>query len=82
MRAVCRSCGAPVRWVETERGKPMPIDVDPVANGNIVVRLSDVRRGEVAVVIGPLEALSLTTEARYVSHFATCPQAETWRRTP
>src|SRR5262245_8356144 len=25
----CRSCGAPVRWVRTARGKAMPLDADP-----------------------------------------------------
>lgn len=40
----CRSCGAPVRWTVTAKGKRMPVDPDGT------------------------------------SHFATCPQADGWRR--
>jgi hypothetical protein len=40
----CRSCGAPVMWVETKRGKRAPLNPDGT------------------------------------SHFATCPQAASWRK--
>lgn len=36
--AECNSCGAPIRWVVVAKsGKKMPLDRDPVANGNIVM---------------------------------------------
>ena len=40
----CRSCAAPVLWVETVRGKRAPLNADGT------------------------------------SHFATCPQAASWRK--
>lgn len=26
--ALCRSCGAEIAWVKTEKGKSMPVDID------------------------------------------------------
>jgi hypothetical protein len=39
--AGCRSCGAPIRWVVTEKGKRIPLDRDPQPDGNIVPVLTD-----------------------------------------
>lgn len=46
----CRSCGAPVIWCITKKGKKMPVDPPP--------------GGETATT----------------SHFATCPESDTWRK--
>ena len=74
----CRFCGAPVIWVQTDKGKTMPIDPDPVEHGNL--RLIPV--GETGKVHylkkGELEEDS--PEPRYVSHFATCPNAKQHRK--
>lgn len=32
----CRSCSKPVLWVKTVNGKPIPLDQEPRADGNIV----------------------------------------------
>jgi hypothetical protein len=40
MMANCNSCQAPVIWVKTSTRKRVPIDVDPVPNGNILKRQS------------------------------------------
>lgn len=48
-RAECRSCGAPILWCVTARGKKMPVDV-------------------------PADDEPTT------SHFATCPNAQEWRK--
>lgn len=69
MMAACRSCGAPVVWKRTPKGKPIPLDPNPVDNGNIVVD------GNTAEVVGPLEAIARGAGQLYVSHFATCPDA-------
>jgi hypothetical protein len=79
----CRSCEASIYWVFTEHGKRMPIDADPSAAGNVVltVRLG----GRIAVVLPPEslfedEAITeLRQQARYTSHFVTCPHADEWR---
>lgn len=74
MSARCSTCGAPVLWAKTSKGKPIPLDLEPRVDGNIVLE-----RG-VALVLGPLERLQRGAETRYVSHFATCVDADKFRR--
>lgn len=33
----CRSCGAPVLWAQTPAGKAMPLNPQPVPNGNVLL---------------------------------------------
>lgn len=74
MTETCRSCGAPVIWAKTEKGKSMPVDanaVDPPDTGNILLTLED----------GVLTAkYVLSASGLRLSHFATCPQAPSWRK--
>lgn len=74
----CSTCERPILWALSERGKPIPIDPQPRADGNIVLRALGGVEDRVAHVLKPDETAS--AEPRYVSHFATCPQAETHRR--
>lgn len=77
----CGSCGHPVIWTVTHNGKRMPVDAEPVEGGN--VRLRGEADGERVIAEYPgKEAPSLFGDdrERYVSHFATCPQAQSWRR--
>jgi hypothetical protein len=67
--SACRSCNARIRWVKTEGGKQMPVDAELVAGGNI-----ELRNG-LAVYVAPVAQVR-----RYVSHFATCPNAKQHRR--
>jgi hypothetical protein len=81
-RANCRSCGAIIVWTETEGGKRAPVDELPVTNGNIRLeqREDDV---PLAVYVGPPDPDQpsiLWEDARFISHFATCPQRKEWRR--
>lgn len=69
----CSTCGAPIRWEETVRGKPIPLDPEPVEDAHLFLN----EEGKVAddrTYPAPLEAL------RYTTHFATCPDAEKHRR--
>ncbi len=78
MKTVCRSCGAEVTWVVTAAGKDMPVDVLPVADGNILLLASGV-----AVYRAKTDQSTLPgfdDAPRYVSHFSTCPQADKWRK--
>lgn len=70
----CRSCGASIIWATTEHGVGrMPVDVEPVAGGNLEL---DELAGHTAVrVVTPEPDVE-----RYVSHFATCPQSAEWRK--
>jgi hypothetical protein len=66
----CRACHAPLLWVRTESGRPIPLDPEPVEyGGNVVIR------DNVAIVLKKGEP-SLAGEARYQSHFATCKAAK------
>jgi hypothetical protein len=75
--SVCRSCGADIEWVVSDHGKRIPLDPTPVVGGNIEIDLPE------NVESDPPRARYVTpseTVARYQSHFATCPDAKTWRR--
>jgi hypothetical protein len=74
----CRICPAQVVWVNLlPSGSRMPLDATPSPDGKIAL-------------VGEQEAQVLTDtaadEARnagrrlHTSHFATCPNAEDWRR--
>lgn len=84
--ARCGSCRALITWVITTTGKSMPIDREPVASGNVRAtgRKRPNRFGTPAPEVEVVEASSLfaetTDELRYVSHFATCPNASEHRR--
>ena len=71
MSALCKSCGAPIRWVSSTTGKAMPLDAKP--EKRIVVRRSvDTRNGEHYDVGDVVDT--------YVSHFVTCELANQHRR--
>jgi hypothetical protein len=68
-------------WASMPTGRVMPVDVDPVPDGNVVVGEPDAggyRRGR---VLSDGEIPDPDVE-RYVSHFATCPHADAHRRRP
>lgn len=66
-RGRCRSCGADVIWAKTAAGKLMPLDAEETL-GKLVYQLDAVGRMVRAEGTG------------HESHFATCPQADQWRR--
>ena len=76
----CSSCRAPIRWAVTEEGNPIPLDPDPAVNGTFRLdpaapaaetpRAITVRLGDRPQFAGRL----------YLTHFATCPNAEAHRR--
>lgn len=74
MTTPCLSCGARIFFARTEKGKSMPLDAEPVPDGNIVLR-----DGVVNYLTGP-EMDMPTDRPRYKSHYATCPQAGQWRK--
>lgn len=65
-----------IEWRRTEAtGAVMPIDPDPVADGNLLITdLGEVR------VLGPLEVELHRAEHRHLSHFVTCPEADQFRK--
>lgn len=69
--ARCRSCGAPVLWITTEKGKRMPVNAEPADGGNVIIDPTSGIGHYVPKQPGQLA---------HVSHFATCPESEKWRR--
>jgi hypothetical protein len=74
----CKSCGAAIRFVKTEAGRTMPIDLEPVDDGTWFLGEDGVVRimtKEPAELRGQMIAMPL-----YKSHFATCPNASAFRK--
>ena len=71
--ARCRSCGAPIIWGKTTAGKPIPLD-EPEAR---LVRVRIDGDGATRLQLG---SDTVVTTQTYVSHFATCPNADEHRR--
>lgn len=71
---LCRSCRAPIEWAITEKGKRIPLDVAaaPSSDGNIVVSETPGPQANLAIVVP-------VGEGDRISHFATCPQANSHR---
>jgi hypothetical protein len=68
--SVCKSCGKAIRWIVLGNGKRMPLDPLPSPSGNIVLDPKGVGR----------YAAPGDVSSRYVTHFATCPNAARHRR--
>ena len=75
---ICRSCGASVIWCTTVKNKPMPVDAEPVADGNLVLS-DDFGRSDVPAAFPALPMDKAAGDTLYKSHFATCPDAGKWR---
>lgn len=74
----CRSCGALVLWVEmVPTGKKKPLDAVPTEQGTIERRRGKVSSKWFGRVVPSSERVP--GSRLYVSHFATCPDAEHWR---
>ena len=68
MNSRCSSCGASIRWARTEKGKAIPVDPEPVTDGNLIVDEAGVAR-----VVG-------AGKGTHRSHFASCPEASQHRK--
>lgn len=74
VRAVnCSSCGAPVRWEKTVRGKPIPLDPKPVPGAHLFIRPDGLVADDRSHPAGK-------EMPRFETHFATCPNASEHRR--
>jgi hypothetical protein len=78
MTATCRSCRAPIWWCRTPTGRSIPVDPEPVSQGNLVVGERTAYAGRAARVLRSGEEPA-EGETRHVSHFATCPDADRHR---
>jgi hypothetical protein len=81
--SACRSCRAEIWWAETLAGKRIPVDAEPAPDGNVVLlREGHGEAPPVVRVTSQAQADTLIPDVgtRYVSHYATCPQAAEWRK--
>jgi len=75
----CRSCDAAIIWARHETtGKRHPFDAAPAdvwGTHTFVLREHGLEMVAIATPPGVFP-----DETHYVSHFSTCPDAESWRR--
>lgn len=76
--SVCRSCGAPIEWLKTKAGKFIPCDQpalkwDDCKEGDKLI-------GETGEIVTHDGRPRNTHQRFYISHFATCPDADKHRR--
>jgi hypothetical protein len=76
MPVPCKSCGRPIIFAITAKGRRMPLDADPVAGGNVLVTQED-EDLRAAVVDSASQPV---TRPLYRSHFVSCPNAARHRR--
>ena len=81
MSTNCRSCHAPIVWARTAfNGTPIPIDRDPTAEGNVVLTSAQDGSNRLVATVLPPGDPRIDVEVTYTSHFATCPDADQFRR--
>ncbi len=80
MKGECRSCGAEIYWTETEKGRRMPVDVEPSEEGNL--RLIWMYNAGSPKLLAKHDKDSDQLELeedllnKYKSHFGTCDQSK------
>lgn len=71
--AACTACRAPIRWLKTPNGRSMPLDLRPDPEGNVIIENG-------LAVLSPARAMALSPEERFLPHWATCPEAASFRK--
>lgn len=74
----CSSCGAPILWAISEKGKRIPMNPEPVVPPGLFVLID--RPGHPPDAISLARATGPARPRLYESHFATCPDADRHRR--
>lgn len=81
---ICAKCRKQVIWIKTVNGKNMPVNTELVT-----YRIPKEGKGKERIVTPNGEIVSAeivqsgtqdATSVGYISHFATCPSANTFRR--
>jgi hypothetical protein len=77
-RDECSSCHAPIIWAQLQSSRPIQIDFEPHAQGNVA--LSRRPWGVLAAPVKAMLAFGRTDLRR--AHFASCPNADAHRKRP
>jgi len=80
MAATCKKCGAPIVWIQTQKGKWIPCD-----EGMLEYKKNHVGKDCVVSQDGDVIRCDLQFEGEpdgmaRVAHWATCPYADEFRR--
>lgn len=78
----CSACGSHMIWAISPSGARSPIDYAPSEKGNVLL-LSPTDLGQVLAVVLTKDGLDLARERGIplrLNHFASCPNAEEFRR--
>ena len=76
----CRGCGAEILWIKTFSGKRMPVDAEKIPFYAGEGEELFVTAGGAVVHGTRAEAKDEHTYSGYISHFATCPAAQNFRK--
>lgn len=76
----CRGCGAPIVWVTTTAGRSMPCDAVMVSYRTTPDGKDKVVTTHGSVVSGEIVDCNDGTDIGYRPHWATCPQARSFRK--
>ena len=77
----CKGCGAEITWVKMAGGKAMPCDPGLVTYRQRTLGRLKIVTPNGEVVSGDTETdPEQATGIGYISHFATCPAADRFRR--
>lgn len=75
---ICKRCKDAVRWgTTTKNQKPMPLNPEPNAAGNVVIEHTDPNGKEWLRVLTKAELEEPAIGARFVPHIATCGKPKT-----
>lgn len=79
--SICKACGAPIIWIKTSGGKAMPCDAELVTYWQKAGGKAKIVTPNGEVYSAELQGdLNKATGIGYISHFATCPYANSFRR--
>lgn len=73
-----RGCSARIIWALSRKDVRMPIDVEPVPDGNVLLGWDAAGNVRATVLTKAMTARAFG-RTLYVSHFATCPDAAYFR---
>ncbi len=83
----CKACGAPIVWITTANGKAMPCNAEAVQYQEnkkgaslIVTEAGNVVRGDIITGGGNSPLARIVDGKGYISHYATCPAADYFRK--
>jgi hypothetical protein len=75
----CRSCQAEIIWAVTTKGNAVPLDVAEERR-MVFVTADDTKRIAERDSVLDGDAKTVRLVPTFTNHFATCPDAESWRK--